>query len=146
MPEIGENGDGWSVDCSSDEENGSSKIEHIPPPSERVRLYETLDSTNGPLPIQWNWPHGRRAPLDSSGFIEEDDEEEESIKIEEKSDFDFDFDESATPILRKGKASGPKGSAKKKTSSFSGILSNMRRHRQQERMEKEQSTTVRTKR
>lgn len=52
------------------------------------------------------------------------------------------MDEAATPVLRKAKASGPKGSAKKKTSSFSGIISNMRRHRQQERLEKEQIVRI----
>lgn len=56
------------------------------------------------------------------------------------------MDEAATPVLRKEKASGPKGSAKKKTSSFSGILSNIKRHRQQEQMEKVKSLTVRNKR
>lgn len=63
------------------------------------------------------------------------------FRVEEKSDFDF-MDEAATPVLRKAKASGPKGSAKKKTSSFSGIISNMRRHRQQERLEKEQIVRI----
>ncbi|KAJ1520242.1 hypothetical protein ONE63_004450 [Megalurothrips usitatus] len=146
MPEMGENGDGWTVDCSDNEETGSSnKSEPVPPPSEIVRMYEALDS-NGPLPIQWSWPHGRKAPTDDSAFnFEDDDEEEMETKVEEKSDFDF-MDEAATPVLRKGKASGPKGSAKKKTSSFSGILSNMRRHHQQERMEKEQTLKVRNKR
>jgi len=57
---------------------------------------------------------------------------------EEKSDFDF-MDDASEPILRKSSRGGPKGSAKKKTTSFSGILSNMRRHRQQEQLEREQT-------
>lgn len=51
-----------------------SQLEPVPPPGELIKMYEALDK-NGPLPIQWNWPHGRRAPTDTSGFIEEDDEE-----------------------------------------------------------------------
>ena len=142
---MGDNEEKWSIDCSDDEgKSSSAKLEPVPPPNKIVELFEALNS-NGPLPIKWSWPHGRRPPTVSSSLVEENDEESMEEKIEEKSDFDF-MDEAATPVLRKGKASGPKGSAKKKTSSFSGILSNMRRHRQQERMEKEQSLTVRNKR
>lgn len=49
-------------------------------------MYEGLES-NGPLPLQWNWPHGKRAPSDNSSFIEEDDEEEAETKY--VADIDF---------------------------------------------------------
>lgn len=138
MPEMGDSEEAWTVDCSDESNSSTNKLEPVPPTAEIIRMYEALDN-NGPLPIHWKWPHGRRAPTDSSGYVEEDVEEEEETKVEEKSDFDF-MDEAATPVLRKGKASGPKGSAKKKTSSFSGILSNIKRHRQQEQMEKDKLT------
>lgn len=56
-----------------------SQLEPVPAPNEVVRMFEALDS-NGSLPIQWNWPHGRRAATDTSSIIEEDDEEEMEIK------------------------------------------------------------------
>lgn len=59
---------------------------------------------------------------------------------EEKSDFDF-MDEMSAPKFtpRRTGEGGPKGSAKKKTTSLDGILSNIRRHRKLEEMEKQAS-------
>ena len=63
-----------------------------------------------------------------------------SFRQEEKSDFDF-MDEMSTPKFtpRRTGEGGPKGSAKKKTTSLDGILSNIRRHRKLEEMEKQAS-------
>lgn len=59
--------------------NVCRQLEPVPPTTEFIKTFDALDS-NGPLPISWKWPHGRRAPTDSSGFIEEDVEEEEETK------------------------------------------------------------------
>lgn len=58
------------------------------------------------------------------------------FRIEEKSDFDF-MDEMSSPRLpvRRIGESTPKGSAKKKTASFNGVLSTMLRHRRLEQQE-----------
>lgn len=57
-------------------------------------------------------------------------------RTEEKSDFDF-MDEMSSPRLpvRRVGESTPKGSAKKKTASFNGVLSTMLRHRRLEQQE-----------
>lgn len=57
-------------------------------------------------------------------------------RTEEKSDFDF-MDEMSSPRLpvRRMGESTPKGSAKKKTASFNGVLSTMLRHRRLEQQE-----------
>ena len=58
------------------------------------------------------------------------------FRTEEKSDFDF-MDEMSSPRLpvRRTGESTPKGSAKKKTASFNGVLSTMLRHRRLEQQE-----------
>lgn len=58
------------------------------------------------------------------------------FRPEEKSDFDF-MDEMSSPRLpvRRVGESTPKGSAKKKTASFNGVLSTMLRHRRLEQQE-----------
>lgn len=58
------------------------------------------------------------------------------FRAEEKSDFDF-MDEMSSPRLpvRRTGESTPKGSAKKKTASFNGVLSTMLRHRRLEQQE-----------
>ena len=58
------------------------------------------------------------------------------FRPKEKSDFDF-MDEMASPRLpvRRAGESTPKGSAKKKTASFNGVLSTMLRHRRLEQQE-----------
>ena len=65
------------------------------------------------------------------------------FRSEEKSDFDF-MDEMSSPKFtpRRTGEGGPKGSAKKKTTSLDGILSNMRRHRELEKMEKQASENI----
>jgi len=66
-----------------------------------------------------------------------------SFRQEEKSDFDF-MDEMSAPKFtpRRTGEGGPKGSAKKKTTSLDGILSNIRRHRKLEEMEKQASESA----
>jgi hypothetical protein len=65
------------------------------------------------------------------------------FRPEEKSDFDF-MDEMSAPKFtpRRTGEGGPKGSAKKKTTSLDGILSNIRRHRKLEEMEKQASESA----
>jgi len=59
---------------------------------------------------------------------------------------DFDFEEESTPLMRRvpGKTVPLKRSIKKKTSSLTGILANMERHRIMDKMASEDSPTPTT--
>ncbi|GLH11230.1 hypothetical protein R5R35_004727 [Gryllus longicercus] len=131
-----DNGD-WIVRCS-DEEYSECEGEWEPPPEEIIRLYELLDQKAVPN-LEWKCP-GRRAPSPAQDEFYHEDEESLESKPEEKSDFDF-MDEMSSPKLpvRRGGEGGPKGSAKKKTTSLDDVLSNMRRHRKLEQLEKQAS-------
>ncbi|KAG8232484.1 hypothetical protein J437_LFUL011253 [Ladona fulva] len=130
----------WRVDCSDDERyegkiKGSRGWE--PSAEEIIRLYETLDK-GGTFELEWQCP-GRRAPSPAEADYYPDEEESQESLPQEKSDFDFaeEFSGSTpTPPRRAIGAGTPKGSAKKKTTSLDGVLSNMRRHRLIQQMER----------
>lgn len=109
----------------SDEEATVKTGFYEPPPEEIEKLYTLLHE--GKIPeLKWECPGYRPpTPKDLPTTPTQDDE----IIEDEKSDFDF-MDEMNTPRLpvRREGDGALKGSAKKKTTSLDGVLSNMRRH------------------
>jgi len=120
------------AECSDDEEFEKCGISHGnywgPNPQELEKFYELITSKKV-LELNWKCP-GMRDPSDEEKTPQEKDEPEELPENEKESN-DFDFKEESTPFLRRvpGKPNLLKGSAKKKTTSLAGILSNMQRHR-----------------
>ncbi|CAD1478278.1 unnamed protein product, partial [Heterotrigona itama] len=104
-------------------------------PNDILTLTEALEANNRTLELEWKCP-GRRGPSPVPTNIRQQDNGSQEYKTEEKSDFDF-MDEMSSPRLpvRRTGESTPKGSAKKKTASFNGVLSTMLRHRRLEQQE-----------
>ena len=93
--------------------------------------------------LKWKNP-GRRPPTPEA--VESRKEETESYEQEvENKDFDFDAEDFSGSVVtpqRRNPGSELKGSARKLTTSFGNVLSNMKRHRQLEEMEmKDESQT-----
>ncbi|XP_033222151.1 PAXIP1-associated glutamate-rich protein 1 [Belonocnema kinseyi] len=130
------NEEDWSVECSDDEKyEADSKGEWVFKSDEIITLIEGLDTNNRILELEWKCP-GRRGPSPVPSNNHQQDHNLQDYKTEEKSDFDF-MDEMASPripVRRVGEIT-PKGSAKKKTASFNGVLSTMLRHRRLEQQE-----------
>ncbi|XP_076232561.1 PTIP binding protein Pa1 [Calliopsis andreniformis] len=130
------NEEDWTVECSDDEKyeiNGKS--EWTLKPEDVLTLIEALEAKNRNLELEWKCP-GRRGPSPILSNNRQQDSSSQEYKTEEKSDFDF-MDEMSSPRLpvRRIGESTPKGSAKKKTASFNGVLSTMLRHRRLEQQE-----------
>ncbi|KAJ2946773.1 hypothetical protein O0L34_g12837 [Tuta absoluta] len=136
-------GDDWDLACSDDELSKSGVFigkNWMPDPNDLEDLYKTIDK-NGTLPLEWKCP-GRRAPSPAPISKENQQSEIPTSPIrEEKSDFDFMDEVSSLRLrVRRDGEDTLRGSAKKKTTSFDGILSNMIRHKRIEQMEKQAST------
>ncbi|VVC87013.1 unnamed protein product [Leptidea sinapis] len=136
-------GDDWELPCSDDEISKSGITvgkSWMPDPAELEELYKTIEIT-GTINLEWKSP-GRRAP---SPVAVSNDNQPEAMQTsparEEKSDFDF-MDEVSSLRLRVRREGEDtlRGSAKKKTTSFDGILSNMIRHKRIEQLEKQANT------
>lgn len=139
-------GDDWDLSCSDDEISKSGLFigkNWMPEPAELEELYKALDKS-GTLPLEWKCP-GRRPPSPVPTSKENQPELPASPIREEKSDFDF-MDEVNSLRLRVRREGEDtlRGSAKKKTTSFDGILSNMIRHKRIEQMEKQANTSPST--
>lgn len=135
-------GDEWDFPCSDDELSKSGVTigkNWMPDPVELEELYKNIDKS-GILSLEWKCP-GRRAPSPVPVSKENQPEIPMSPVREEKSDFDF-MDEMSSLRLRVRRDGEDtlRGSAKKKTTSFDGILSNMIRHKRIEQMEKQATT------
>ncbi|XP_041973682.1 PAXIP1-associated glutamate-rich protein 1 [Aricia agestis] len=135
-------GDDWDLPCSDDELSKSGVFvgkEWMPDPDELEELYKNIDKSNT-LTLDWKCP-GRRAPSPVPVSKENQPEIPTSPIREEKSDFDF-MDEVSSLRLRVRREGEDtlRGSAKKKTTSFDGILSNMIRHKRIEQLEKQSIT------
>lgn len=136
-------GDDWDLACSDDElsKNGLFIGKHwIPDPNELEEFYKHIDKS-GTISLDWKCP-GRRAPSPVPVSKENQPEVPASPVRVEKSDFDF-MDEVSSLRLRVRREGEDtlRGSAKKKTTSFDGILSNMIRHKRIEQMEKQANTS-----
>ncbi|KAG6457745.1 PAXIP1-associated glutamate-rich protein 1 [Manduca sexta] len=136
-------GDDWDLPCSDDELSKSGVFigkNWMPDPAELEELYKSIDKS-GTLSLEWKCP-GRRQPSPVPVSKENQPEIPQSPIREEKSDFDF-MDEVSSLRLRVRREGEDtlRGSAKKKTTSFDGILSNMIRHKRIEQMEKQANTS-----
>lgn len=131
------NEDDWSVECSDDEKyEVDGKNEWNLKPDDILTLIEALETNNKVLELDWKCP-GKRGPSPILSNNRQQDNGSQEYKTEsEKSDFDF-MDEMSSPRLpvRRTGESTPRGSAKKKTASFNGVLSTMLRHRRLEQQE-----------
>ncbi|KAJ9589613.1 hypothetical protein L9F63_017198 [Diploptera punctata] len=144
MSELSGDQEDWNIPCSDDENYGAQgKDMWEPSVTDILNLYEQVDK-EGVLELEWQCP-GRRVPSPAQDEFYQEDEASLESKPEEKSDFDF-MDEMSSPKFtfaqRRTGEGGPKGSAKKKTTSLDGILSNIRRHRKLEEMEKQASESA----
>ncbi|CAG0908564.1 unnamed protein product, partial [Darwinula stevensoni] len=95
----------------------------MPPPDVIVDLYEKL-ATGEIMKLKWQCI-GRRAPADKLSQLEN-----KNLQSSDDGIF-FDFDETPeTPLqpVRTPGSAQPRGSARKKTTDLSSIISNMQRH------------------
>ena len=106
-----------------------------PDPATILRLYKEMEEGPGWLELDWKCP-GRRPP---SPPEDQDQEEEEEQAPDDSKDLAFDFEDEfastpsmSTPGQRRPPGGALKGSARKKTTSLDGVLSNMRRHKLEE--------------
>jgi len=109
-------------------------------------LYETISKTKEKvLEYSWKCP-GRRNP--DQEVKQEIKEEKPDVvpKSSEPEATDFDFEEESTPFMRRvpGKIVPLKTSVKKKTSSLTGILASMERHRIMDQMASEDAPNAPT--
>ncbi|KAJ8734392.1 hypothetical protein PYW07_014943 [Mythimna separata] len=139
-------GDDWDLPCSDDELSKSGVFigkNWMPEPAELEELYKALDKT-GTVTLEWKNP-GRRPPTPVPVSKENQPEIPASPIREDKSDFDFMDEVSSLRLRVRSKGEDTlRGSAKKKTTSFDGILSNMIRHKRIEQMEKQANTSPST--
>lgn len=135
-------GEEWDIPCSDDELSkiGSGEgAEWVLDAAELDELYNSLDKLGVPQ-LEWKCL-GRRAPSPVTINKESQPNLPESPIREEKSDFDFMDEVSSLHLrVRRDGEDTLRGSAKKKTTSFDGILSNMIRHKRIEQMEKQGNT------
>lgn len=131
----------FEMEHSDEEMRPVDGKEWEPSPQEIAELLRKIEKDKF-LELEWTTP-GRRPPTpavtyDTGTF---DDVDKSVIRTrEEKSDFEFQDEManlklSSKAIRPAGADSGPKGSAKKKTTSLDAILSNMARHRKLDMME-----------
>ncbi|KAK0073628.1 hypothetical protein PV326_013224 [Microctonus aethiopoides] len=134
------NDEEWFVECSDDETYEiDNKNDWTLASGTIMTLIERLECSKQCLNLEWRCP-GRRGPSPIPSQSNQSDynlmEYSEALRSEEKDGFDF-MEEMSLPRLRVrrvGEAT-PKGSAKKKTASFTGVVSTMLRHRRQEQQE-----------
>ncbi|XP_058116856.1 uncharacterized protein LOC131288233 [Anopheles ziemanni] len=112
--------DNWSVNCIE-------TTDWMPSPDELDTAYSALENGTYVLELNWKCP-GRRAPSPAKKDepkVADNVDKEAAMKNKE---FDF-MDDVALPQMRvRGQNSGPKGSAKKKTTNFAGVLDQMKKH------------------
>lgn len=129
----------FEIDHSDEEMRPRGGREWEPNYEEVLELLKRVEKDKF-LELEWTTP-GRRPPTPAVKFDTYDDIDIAAIRErEEKYNFEF-KDETANVKLSSkairpaGTDSGPKGSAKKKTTSLDAILSNMARHRKLDMME-----------
>ncbi|KAG8307559.1 Small conductance calcium-activated potassium channel protein 2 [Homalodisca vitripennis] len=127
--------DDFELACSDEEMAMKDGVEWEPKPEEIAKLFEALDQ-NKILHLDWKCPE-RRPLTPADEAVKKYIDNSNSEDIEDKSGFDFEDESSCTkiPVRLLGSDTGPRGSAKKKTTNLDDILSNMARHRKLEMME-----------
>uniref|UniRef100_A0A1B6JE64 PAXIP1-associated glutamate-rich protein 1 n=1 Tax=Homalodisca liturata TaxID=320908 RepID=A0A1B6JE64_9HEMI len=129
----------FEMEHSDEEMRMKDGKEWEPSPEEIAELFERIEKEKV-LELDWTTP-GRRPPTPA---VKHDSQKEVDDvaegKQEEKSDFDFQDEMTSMKLSSKairpaGSDAGPRGSAKKKTTSLDAILSNMARHRKLDMME-----------
>lgn len=142
----------WFVQCSDEEvytKNNYVKgkmAEWQPEPKEIVEILSSIDK-NGAESITLDWKCHARRPLTPSTESEYSDSGDEAEREAAKAAMDFDFDADddmkSTPTLAASRKNLPgsaqrelKGSARKKTTDYKSILSNIERQRKLDEAEK----------
>lgn len=130
----------WEIACSDDEKYEVKQVDSgkwEPPPELIIKYYDELNSGQKYFELNWKCP-GRRPPTPEKTDEQKDNENTVSeTKSEEKDEyFDFEVDKGPASLRPSGEV-GPRGSAKKKTTSLDAILSNMARHRRMDMMEED---------
>ncbi len=142
----------WFVECSDEEvytksgyKKGQMKTWE-PEPKEIIEIFESIDK-NGEESITLNWSCYGRRPMTPETESEYSDSGDEAAKESAKAamDFDFDMDEdlNSTPTLAASRKALPgssqrelKGSARKRTTDYKSILSNLERQKKLDNAER----------
>jgi hypothetical protein len=130
-----------SEDISKMKIEDQNSYSWAPEPEEVLHLFEELKK-NKYFNFNWECP-GRRNPYEEEQPVPEPEKISNASKETEVEADDFDFEEESTPLPRrpsKAPLTLLKGSAKKRTTSLAGILSNMERHRIMDKMQSGDST------
>ena len=130
----------WEIACSDDEKYEIKQVElgkWEPSPELILKYYEELNSGQGYFELNWKCP-GRRPPTPEKN---EEQTENDNTVVEQKTEikdeyFDFEVEKGQLSLRPSGEV-GPRGSAKKKTTSLDAILFNMARHRRMDMMEED---------
>ncbi|XP_025424500.1 uncharacterized protein LOC112693574 isoform X3 [Sipha flava] len=119
--------------------NNNTMNECYPEPSEIFSLYKTLESGNASsLKLEWICPGRRELTPDDSQVSQNSTNDLCDITDSlDQSDFNFQEDISHIDLNRKDGKKELKGSAKKRTTSFNTVLSNMARHQKLDNMSDE---------
>lgn len=135
VPELS-NEEDFELACSDDEMAMKNGVEWEPKPEEIVELFKELDQKKV-LELDWKCPERRPLTPMSSGDMKYVDSGNSEPYDEDKSGFDFEDESSPMKLPQRpsGSETGPRGSAKKKTTNLDDILSNMIRHRKLDMME-----------
>nr|XP_019535646.2 uncharacterized protein LOC109407077 [Aedes albopictus] len=117
---MGTGDDNWSMQCCELDDL-------IPSPEDLESAYVALENGTYSLELNWKCP-GRRPP--SPVKTEEPKVAEPAEKETPTKNKEFDFmDDGPLPQMRvRTQNTGPKGSAKKKTTNFAGVLDQMKKH------------------
>ncbi|XP_077287012.1 PTIP binding protein Pa1 [Arctopsyche grandis] len=135
----------WTYPCSDDEilQSGGDRGEGewTPPGPELEALYAAIEAAAAGggtgLTLDWRSP-GRRAPGEAAGAATLAERPMEMVPMPANTNFDFMEDLGSLRLrMRREGEDTLRGSAKKKTSSFDGIVSNMMRHKRIQQMERE---------
>lgn len=148
--------DSWYVECSDEEvykdnkyTKGKMKSWQPAESKDIIDIIETIDK-NGAESIKLDWTcHARRplTPATESEYSDSDDDEsaQKSAKAAAALDFDFEDDLNSTPTMMSSMTRKPgqelKGSARKRTTDYKAILSNIERQRKLDVAEKTTPTS-----
>lgn len=137
--------DGWVVECSDEEvdaafgEGQSGECRPLDGAAAIEAYRAVLRARAGETVLSWSCQFGRRPPTPQSFSDSPSEDEEVVLSHVDTSGFDF-SDESSSVRLQPRRLHGaggtPKGSAKKKTTSFENILASVRRQKNIEAREK----------